>query len=479
MVTARVVLIRPKTQGEQEEFREPLGIESIAAFLNLYGHEAILIDRRLDEASAGEVCQRVMQLCPDIVGFSLMTAEDAPDALRLIQRLSRGCVSLDGDPSRLVAGGLFVTTAMDMARALFPKNVTLLAGEGEAAMLALAQNVATGGGANGAGETAPASPDEWCVAYRPQLEEYLACGATISVRSSRGCTGGCAFCSTPLLPQPFGRYCAKDIRLVVDELETLAARAQAAGYLPVFDFVDDCFGDLQRVAALADELDGRALSVAFSLELRAQSLYDADAALLKRLRSSGLCRVFVGLESLDAKAREYFRKPIDEVRFFAGADALKQADIELQAGYILWRPNTTAAGAREEMRLARERGLFSPKLALSRLTLYPGSRLYREAGMSGGAKQAELQPDAYSLYELIKENVSGLYELWVQCAVKLANEVCRAHLTGDMARRDGLRALINDINDAAYRAIEDGVPPDISDLEEATYALCRAGNGGE
>lgn len=475
---ARIVLVRPAAEGEQEEFREPLGIESIAAFLLCHGHECVLLDRQLEHAATGDFCKRVMSLAPDIVGFSVMTAEDMPDTLRLVQRLSGGCVTRGGKRSRMVAGGLFITTSTDMARALFPKDVLLLTGEGEAALLALADGKSPDG-ASPNGTTI--CPDAWAMAYRPQLEAYLARSAAISVRSARGCPGGCAFCSTPSLPGQAGRYCPRSISLVADEVEMLAKRVMDAGRLPVFDFVDDCFGELDRVTALTQELNRRDVKAAFSLELRAQSLCSAELSLLKQLKHGGLCRVFTGLESINAQTQRYFGKPIEVRRFLDGAQKMRRADIELQTGYILWHPLSSAAGAREEMRLAYEHGLFSPKLALSRLMLYPGSRLYEQAGMRGGMKPAELAPDAYACYEWIKGRLSLLYELWVTCAAALAYEVCRAHLTGDASRRDGLRALLREINDRSYAAISeesDGLV-NITDMEEKAHALCRAGNGGK
>ena len=95
-MSSRVLLIRPLCEGEEPEFAEPLGIERLAGYLRLHGvNEVSVLDRRLyqQERKAGraqgsfwdDVRQRYADAAPDIVGLSLMTASDVPDALRIFQ----------------------------------------------------------------------------------------------------------------------------------------------------------------------------------------------------------------------------------------------------------------------------------------------------------------------------------------------------------------------------------------------------------
>jgi radical SAM superfamily enzyme YgiQ (UPF0313 family) len=117
----------------------------------------------------------------------------------------------------------------------------------------------------------PLSPDGWAEPSRDELSSYLRCGGVINMRSARGCPGQCSFCATPQLPT--ARYAARSIRLVADEMEALASR-----YEPIFNFVDDDFGSLERIEELIKELERRALKTAFSLELRAGELTRATDA---------------------------------------------------------------------------------------------------------------------------------------------------------------------------------------------------------
>ena len=111
-----VLLIRPLCEGDEPEFAEPLGIERLAGYLRAAGAaDVTVLDRRLyqQERRAGLARSRfwddVREACaerePSVVGLSLMTSADVPDALRIISRMRSLYPA-----ARLVAGGLYVTT---------------------------------------------------------------------------------------------------------------------------------------------------------------------------------------------------------------------------------------------------------------------------------------------------------------------------------------------------------------------------------
>ena len=144
---ARVLLIRPLCEGDEPEFAEPLGIERLAGYLRAHGvPEVGVFDRRLyqRERRAGlgvgsfwdDVRDWAASGAPDVVGISLMTESDVPDALRVLSRAHAWWPQ-----ARLAAGGLFVTTAAAGAARRLPAGVTLLAGEGEATLLALGAGI--------------------------------------------------------------------------------------------------------------------------------------------------------------------------------------------------------------------------------------------------------------------------------------------------------------------------------------------------
>lgn len=150
-------------------------------------------------------------------------------------------------------------------------------------------------------------PNDWAFQSRENIRLYIKKGGVLNIRSSRGCRGNCAFCTTPRLPRELKRFQARDISLVIDEIENAVT---GYGIEPVVNFTDDEFGDFERIEELACELQRRNLRAAFSLELRAAGMLKGSASAWKDLHSGGLCRVFTGLESLNKNTLKEWKKPV-------------------------------------------------------------------------------------------------------------------------------------------------------------------------
>jgi len=450
-MAGRVALVRPLARGGQQEFQEPLGAEALAGYLRRLGHDCRVFDRQLDRRLGRDTLAAVRDYDPTWVGFSLLTAAEASDALQLWQLLKQ--------PGRCCfAGGLYITTAWEQARALFPADAALTRGEGEAAAAALLAGRPL--------PQEPLSPDGWARPSRDELAHYLRLGGAINVRSARGCPGRCAFCATPELPQSC--YAARSIRLVVDEMEELACC-----YGRVFNFVDDDFGSLERLESLAAELARRRLKVAFSLELRAGELCRATTQQLERLRQAGLSRVFVGLENLDSETLRRWRKPLDTQALLRAVARSRSVGLEIAVGYILWHEQSTPESVRAQMETLHAQGLLDPKTALSRLILFPGSRLYQALGNEGPARPVDLLPRAALAYRELEQRLSPLLGLWTKAAALLPAACCRERLEGGGAAGE-LRALLAAINEQCCRAVFDGNEPELTLIAEGLDAFCTA-----
>ena len=445
---ARVLLIRPLCEGDEPEFAEPLGIERLAGYLRAHGvPEVGVFDRRLyqRERRAGlgvgsfwdDVRDWAASGAPDVVGISLMTESDVPDALRVLSRAHAWWPQ-----ARLAAGGLFVTTAAAGAARRLPAGVTLLAGEGEATLLALVAGGTTG-------EGAVLTPDDWAPAYRPFVERYAALGCAVNIQTSRGCPGACAFCATPRLPAGLRRWQPRSLSLVANEIAREARRLETAGLPPVFNFVDDDFGPLERAEALADELARRRLRVAFALEMRLASLVGQPdlATRLARLHAAGLTRVFVGVESLDLQTLRRWHKPHDVTALPGVLAAFATAGVSLQCGYILWHGHQTVAGARSEAARLRELGIYSHRAALSRLIVFEGCALARECDERGLQR---MDPAAESFYQRLSQATEKLTRTWTQAAIDEPYAAAKAYLSGDDTRLVALRATLHEVNEQSF-----------------------------
>ena len=439
-----VLLIRPLCEGDEPEFAEPLGIERLAGYLRAAGAaETTVLDRRLyqQERRAGLARSRfwddVREACagrePDVVGLSLMTSADVPDALRIISRMRSLYPA-----ARLVAGGLYVTTDPKGAQARLPHAVTLLAGEGELSLLAFVTREPR--------RTETLTPDGWAPAYRPDLERYAALGCAVNMQTSRGCPGACTFCATPQLGTELRRWQPRSLSLVVDEMEAEAARLERAGLPAVFNFVDDDFGPLERVEELAYELRRRQLRVAFALEMRLASLIGQTdlAARLSKLHEAGLTRVFVGVESLNPGTLRRWHKAYDVTRLPEVLAACAEAGITLQAGYILWHADQTVTGACAEVEALARMGLYSHRAGLSRLIVFPGCALAEADSDSMGFQRMDALAERF--YQQFCEQSQALARAWTSAALREPYEVAKAHLTGDETRVEALRHTLDEVN---------------------------------
>ena len=450
----KVALIRPLCEDETE-FAEPLGLEALAGYLLRENIACKIFDRILMKLENQDFYGAIDQYDPSLIAISITGAEELGDALRLIQLLKQ--------PGRqFAAGGLWVTTARAAASAALPGFVTQICGEGELALAGLAKNLIQP-------EAKKTSPDHWAVAYRPNLQTYLKYNKSINIRTARGCPGKCLFCSTPALPNHLGRYAARSIKLVVDEIGSLASRCAQLGQWPVFCFVDDDFGSLDRIEELTRSLKERRLKVAFFLELRAATLTGRpfDREQWQAWRDAGLCRVFVGLESFNVSTLEQWNKPVVPHLLVEVIREIRKIKIEVEIGYILWHRGSTRQQIFEEIDLLHENGLLTPKAALSRLIIYPGSDLYSRYGYAGEAVQEPLTPEMEGLYQDMRDRLQPLYDLWIKGALWLPQCAAVAFLSGDETHLQQLKAILETIKEKTQHRIQN-TPTDISPFFHTT-----------
>ncbi len=456
--TPSVLLVRPLCEGDEPEFAEPLGIERLAGYLQEHGvRDVCVCDRRLyaaerrahaalaDAPSFYEELRAKYPVGfdPDVVGLSLMTASDVPDALRVMSRLGSWWPK-----ARFVVGGVYVTHAAEEVARRFPRGTTLLRGEGEVALLDFVRGYAK------ADVRHACAPDEWARPYRRDLERYARLGCAVNMQTSRGCPGTCTFCATPQLPAGLRRWQPRSLRLVADEIQFEASRLERAGLPPICNFVDDDFGPLSRAEELADELGRRELRVAFSLEMRMAALVREPnlARRLERLREAGLTRVFVGVESLDPATLKRWHKSYDVHALPQVVSAFASAGVPLQVGYILWHKDQTPQGAQSEVEALWRLGIYTHQMALSRLIVFPGCALATQTSSRGFES---LAPDAEFFYRRFAERTDALRVRWLRAALREPHVAARAWLDGNTSERDALRAELADVNRLSYEAYAD------------------------
>lgn len=426
-------LVRPYSDDGTAEFWEPLGLEYLQARLSAAGEESQVFDGVRYALTGEDLAADLQRYQPTTCALSIMSEDEVPEALMLIHRLGLAC--------RVAVGGIYVTADPQRAKLVFPAWVAVLPGEGEGQIVAFVRGETTA--------CLATEPAAWPWPERRDLSANLALNPVVSLRTSRGCYGKCTFCGTPTLPPELSHYCPRPIVDVVAEMTSLAEAMKTVGYPPIFNIVDDTFGDLQRLDDLCTAIEEAGLKLAFALEMRGQELSKVPdlEERMGRYKAAGLCRIFIGLENLDHNILRHWQKPLDPEAVLSAAKLIRGAGIEAVLGYILWHREVSIADLCRQAEILHAAGFFTPKTALSRLILFPGSKL----GTNKRRCLEALSPRLSGLYQKLTGLLTPLQAQWVTSARQSAHAVCHAHLIGDEAELQRCYAEQRVLNDEAYK----------------------------
>ncbi len=379
----RVLLVDPYVAREDPmerkfvELYPSLGLLTLGAYLRAHGLEVSMTDLTFARDSR-PVAARLRAFRPDVVGVHTKTLTHAR-ALE-VAALARA------EGAYVVAGGPdSATRTADYLRSGFDAVVP---GEGEETLVELARRVAAGEDPTGIpgltverngrlvrGPPRPFIPDldalplpAWDLV---DMEEYLgrwerSTGERrAAVLTSRGCPFDCSWCSKPTFGRTFRQQSPER---VVAELRALKDRYR----VDYVRFCDDVFGISRPwidrlLTSLAEE----------DLRLRWECLARVDLLkpdLLRRMRSTGLERVYVGVESGSQKMLDLMNRGTRLAQVERTADALRREGIRQFWFLMLGYPGETLEDIEETLRLFRR---FSPEeYSVSIAVPVPGTRFY-------------------------------------------------------------------------------------------------------
>jgi anaerobic magnesium-protoporphyrin IX monomethyl ester cyclase len=394
----RWVLIRPLNHSPyyDPEIQEPLGLEYLAAALRQRRDEVLILDCSLDAAGNVKVARRALSFRPDVVGFSITTAQELDSVRAIHDECRRGDAA---GTIRWLAGGNWVSSELGQAERRLPAEFQLVPYEGERALDELSRLWAQAVPANSTlgqrggpePKVVPGKPvhdlDQLPFPERPFAAQILGSGWAFNLQGSRGCCGNCHYCSSPgMNPRAANRWRGRSPAHIVAEIELLCRRCDARS----FNFVDEDFlGPPRRAAQRAEEfvrtLAAHNLRVSFSIQVRPATLNDEVIATLAR---AGLTYVFMGLESDDPADFRRWNRPYSANAWKVVA-RLREHGVELNTGVMLFHPHATLAGIRRFASRLRQHDLLDFRTAINRLDAMPGSKFYRDA-MASGALDRDL-----------------------------------------------------------------------------------------
>jgi anaerobic magnesium-protoporphyrin IX monomethyl ester cyclase len=416
----RITLVVPPEAGSVDEERvEYLGLGYIAACARQAGHHVDILDCKSQSLNHGEAVALLQTLNPRVIGITAPFTFDLTSAVNLSLQLRaadfKGVIVLGGHPATF--------TFQNLLR-LYPCIDVVVRGEGEITFLALleqldnkaAWNQVAGIAYHDNGkiivtEPRPLIPNLSSLPFpaRDNLDSRNSPASAVwfqkhgiqpgtVILSSRGCPFRCSYCSVQAFyrtssGRPWRPRSAKD---VLDEMTLLAERWGFRSFRFSDDsFFGSCNEGRVRAREIAAGLLERNLGVKFVIECRTT---DVEFSLFSLLKSAGLIRVNVGVESGVPRMLKSFNKRASVEQNKNGITVLRQLGLECHPNFILVDPETTLEELRENVSFLKETRLYLAPQAMhilysNKLGLFagtPSKEHYEAAGRTKDWKPPSL-----------------------------------------------------------------------------------------
>lgn len=380
----RILLVVPPflEEGLEMEAKESIGIGYLASMLRGRGFEVDLLDADLYQLKVEETVQRICSKKYEMIGLSLLegTIESAVEILKGLRQR--------GVHSHIVLGGYFPTLIPEELLMELPEVDSIIRGEGEFTLLALAESLRDGKDWKGLegiafrdGGGVVLNPnrvtfdlDEIPFPARDLLPEVLKRGGVAGLVASRGCFAHCSFCCINSFQKASGSpgWRGRSPERIVDEIEALIE----GWHVKTVAFYDSNFigpgkeGPL-RAFAFGEEILRRGLEIDFALSTRPDQI---EKDLFRFLKKAGLKEVFLGIESMSQKSLDLYRKGTTVEQNRRAMELLEELEIYYRPGFILYEPYVTLDQIRQNLAFLKE--LINARYC-NKYHFFKGLRVYR------------------------------------------------------------------------------------------------------
>ncbi|WP_432821990.1 B12-binding domain-containing radical SAM protein [Trichloromonas sp.] len=391
LATNRILLVhplgyRPEAAGRDisrlASIMPPLGLASIAAWLEKQGLVADIVDCYAHPDSDQRILDVLRSERPAWIGFSCTTSSFL-DGVRLAKLAKSELPQI-----RAVFGGPHVSALKEKVLTDYPEVDVAVVGEGEETM---AELLASGGEnlASISGLVVREGDGVLFTGYREQGIELDALpfpayeklagyphvyqlpifnypkAPNTSCISSRGCPYACSYCDRSVFRRTF-RYNSADY--LYEHLRTLRERF---GVRHV-NFYDDQFTfNRKRVEDFCRLMVDKPLGLTFNCAVRAEHV---DLELLRQMQGAGCWMASLGIETGDPELLAKHRQNPDLDMLGDRIRLIKQAGIRVKGLLMMGLPGETEASIRKSMDYVFS--LPIDDFNLSKFTPFPGSPIY-------------------------------------------------------------------------------------------------------
>ena len=387
----RILFVHPNYRSGGAEIAgnwPPAWVAYLTGSLRAAGFDDIhFVDAMTNDLSDEEVARRIAELRPDVVGVTAITPSiyKAEEILRLAQEQAPEAVR--------VLGGIHATFMYKQVLSEAPWIDVIVRGEGEEIVTELMLAIEDGrwpadryrikglafrdGEEIVATEAAPtvknldAIKPDWSIL---EWEKYIYIPLNTKVaipNMARGCPFTCSFCSQ----WKFWRdYRVRDPKAVVDEIEELVEK-EGVGFFILAD--EEPTINRKKFVEFCQELIDRGLpdKVKWGINTRVTDIY-RDRELLPFYREAGLVHVSLGTEAAAQMKLDQFNKETKVEENKQAIKLLRDADIFVEAQFIVGLDNETEETLEETYRMAWD---WQPDLAnWAMYTPWPFTPLFQE-----------------------------------------------------------------------------------------------------
>lgn len=362
----------------------PLGLASIAAFLEQRGIRTAIVDCYAHPGSDRAIRDHLLAERPSFIGLSCTTSSFL-DGIRIAE-MARA--TLPG--IRTVFGGPHVSALKEALFPGFPAMDFAVVGEGEETLAELigrdgedaskirgllfregAEGIPRFTGFRDRGIALDSLPfpaygklGGFPDAYKLPIFNYPRVPNTSCI-SSRGCPYTCSYCDRSVFRRGF-RY--NSAEYLYEHLRFLKERF---GVRHV-NFYDDQFTfHRKRVEAFTGMMIGRPLGMTFNCAVRAEHI---DAALVGRMKAAGCWMMSLGIETGDERLLARHRQHADLDDLARKTRMIKDAGIRTKGLLMIGLPGETEGSIRRSMDYVFS--LPIDDFNLAKFTPFPGSPIY-------------------------------------------------------------------------------------------------------
>ncbi len=361
----------------------PLGLLSIAAFLEKKGHKVFVLDCLGPYATADPMIntEKIMKYHPDIVGFSVTTAGFL-DGYDLAGRIKRKKENI-----KTVFGGVHISSLGGSLLEKFEKIDFLCMGEGEVTLAELAsgkkyKDIDGLVWRNGrdivvnrprahikdmdflpfpAYEKLEGFPKKYNL---PLFSYILSPGATMI--TSRGCPYQCSYCDRSVFKKGY-RY--NSAIYIYEHMKYLRKRFKVR-HLNIYD---DLFtADRKRITKLCGLLIKKPLGMQFNCAVR---VGHADDGLLHMLKKAGFLQVSLGIETGDPELMKIHKPGVYMEDVKDTVKRIQKAGLRAKGLFMMGLPGETVESIKKTSDFVISLGLDDMNMA--KFTPFHGAPLWK------------------------------------------------------------------------------------------------------